>query len=96
MLPDAKNEPFSDEPSAYFGLWSARDIREVSDLLTRLGVRFETNEFKATEDVLKDWCAWDETSANPNTGFDLWVHSDDLPTVGTAIVDMFPERKFGA
>ncbi len=86
----------ADEPVTYFGLWSARDIRKVSDLLKHLKVRFETNEFNATEEVLREWCAWDSTSPNPNTGFDLWIHSHDLPMVDAKIVDMFPERKFGA
>ena len=84
------------EPATYFGLWSARDIQKVSDLLTQLNVRFDTNEYDATEEVLRDWCAWDATSPNPNAGYDLWIHSDGLTIVDTKIVDMFPERKFSA
>lgn len=83
-------------PETYFGLWSARDIQKVSDLLTHLGVRFTVQERDSTEEVLKEWCAWDSTSPNPSAGFDLWIYSEDLPKVGYKIVEMFPERKFGA
>ncbi len=71
-------------------------MQRVSDLLTSLKFRFQVSEYGATDDVLKDWLAWDPTSADPNKGFDLWVHSVDLPVVGNKIVEMFPERKFGA
>jgi hypothetical protein len=80
----------------YFGLWSAEGIRQVSNLLRTLGVTFEVNEYETTEDILREWCAWDAGAANPYVGFDLWVRRADVPVVGTHIVDVFPERKFGA
>ncbi len=86
----------SDPVTTYFGLWSATDVQKVSDLLSRLDVRFETNEFVATEEVLKEWRAWDANSPKPNAGFDRWIYSDDLHRIGDRLVDMFPERKFGA
>jgi hypothetical protein len=84
------------DAQTYFGLWSAEGIRKVSDLLRSLGVTFEINEYEPTEDILKEWCAWDAGAANPYVGFDFWIRSADLPTVGTHIVKAFPERKFGA
>jgi hypothetical protein len=80
----------------YFGVWSYRDIKTVSDLLNALEVRFEINEYETTQEVLEEWHAWDPTSQQPNIGFDLWINWDDLPKVGDKIVIMFPERKFGA
>jgi hypothetical protein len=85
-----------DDRQTYFGLWPAKDIRQISDLLRGLGVTFEINEYETTEDILKDWCAWDAGAANPYVGFDLWIRSADLPIVGAHIVEAFPERKFGA
>jgi hypothetical protein len=79
-----------------FGLWSARDILRVSELLDSLGVRFQIDEEEASQDVLEDWCAWDPTAQNPNVGYQLWIHHDDVEKVGYHIVTMFPERKFGA
>lgn len=86
----------NDDNQTYFGLWSATDVERAADLLIRLGARFEIVEYEATEEVLRDWCAWDVTSSTPHKGYDLWIWSDDLQKVGTAIVDTFPERKFGA
>jgi hypothetical protein len=86
----------SDDPLDYFGVWSVAGIGRVSSLLESLGVRFEVNECVETEDVLREWCAWDENAANPHIGLNLWVHSDDRAKVGDKIVAMFPKRKFGA
>lgn len=83
-------------PTTYFGLWSAKDIQRVSALLSQLEVRFEINEYEASQEMLEDWCAWDDSAASPNTGFDLWIFTDDLDKVGYKIVEMFPERKFNA
>jgi hypothetical protein len=84
------------QKTTYFGLWSAKKIEEAADLLRGLGVRFEIQEYAAEQEVLENWCAWDPTVKNPNIGFDLWIVTDDLPKVGYAIVEKFPERKFGA
>lgn len=86
----------ADDPWDYFGLWSAAGIAKVSNLLDSLGVRFEVNEGVETEEVLREWCAWDDHSPTPHTAFNLWVHTDDRLKVGNKLVAMFPERKFGA
>jgi hypothetical protein len=77
-----------------FGLWPARDIPRVSDLLTSLGIRFQTIEFETTQDVLENWCAWDPASQRPYIGYWLEIHEDDREKVGHHIVTMFPERRF--
>lgn len=79
----------------YFGLWSARKLKQATDLLRSLDVQFEVNDYPTTPEILKEWCAWDPTAANPTLGFDLWVSSADVHKVGTKIVEVFPERKFG-
>jgi len=85
-----------DDPWDYFGVWSAAGIVKVSNLLDSLGVRFRANEYVETEEVLREWCAWDENSATPHTAVNLWIHTDDRSKVGDKIVVMFPERKSGA
>jgi hypothetical protein len=78
-----------------FGLWSATGVQKVSDLLGSFGVRFYVQEYQETEEVLRAWYAWDDASDRPNVGFQLWIHDDDMDTVGDKIVTMFPERTFG-
>lgn len=80
--------------TTYFGLWSAKKIQEAAGLLRGLGVRFEIQEYAADREVLAEWEAWDPSVQNPNIGFDLWIATDDLPKVGDAIVERFPERRF--
>jgi hypothetical protein len=81
--------------TTYFGLWSARDINRVSSLLEELHVRFEINtEQNLPKDRLEAWLAWDEGSHDPHMGFHLWIQDEDVPRVGTKIVDLFPLRKF--
>jgi hypothetical protein len=82
--------------TTYFGLWSATKIKQVTDLLRDLDVKFEVTENPTTQEMLREWCAWDPTAANPTVGFDLWISHVDIPKVGTKIVEAFPERKFGA
>jgi hypothetical protein len=48
-----------DDSWDYFGLWSAAGIAKLSNLLDSLGVRFEVTECVETEEVLREWCAWD-------------------------------------
>jgi hypothetical protein len=91
-----KGESMAYRHSTYFGLWSARDVRKVADLLTSVGGRFQIKEFIGTEEVLRESCAWDRASSHPHSGFRLWIDSADLPIVGDKIVVMFPERKLGA
>ena len=78
----------------YFGLWSDKDRQTVGKLLDSLGVDFYFTEYRTTEEILKDWCAWDSQSLTPYIGYDLWINSSDLEKVGSHIVEMFPERKF--
>jgi hypothetical protein len=80
--------------STYFGVFSASQAVDVSELLERLGVRFEFVRQEQDEARLRAWFAWDANSPNPREGHELFIHSDDLDTVGTSIVDTYPERKF--
>lgn len=82
------------EPSTYFGLWSNAKYFEVASLLKSLSVRFYRVEAQYDEAHLREWFAWDPTSASPYTGQELFIHSDDLEKVGSKIVEKFPERKF--
>jgi hypothetical protein len=84
------------EPSTYFGLYSPHQRARASDLLARIGVRFEFIQVEETEDRLRSWTAWDESSASNRTGYELFIRSADLDLLGTQLVDLFPERKFGA
>jgi hypothetical protein len=52
-------------------------------------------EEELDQEILERWCAWDAKAEKSNVGFNLWIWRDDLPKVGTKIVDEFPERKFG-
>jgi hypothetical protein len=80
--------------STYFGVYSAAQAARVSELLLSLGARFEFVRQEQDEARLKAWTAWDPTASNPREGHELFIHSDDLDKVGTAIVEMYPERKF--
>jgi len=80
--------------STYFGVYSASQAARVSELLESLGVRFEFVRQEQDEERLKAWTAWDPNASNPREDHELFIHSDDLDTVGTKIVDMYPERKF--
>jgi hypothetical protein len=90
--------PLSDDDynrhSTYFGVFSASQAARVSELLESLGVRFEFVREEQNEERLKTWKAWEPAASNPREGHELFIHSDDLDTVGTKIVDMYPERKF--
>ena len=59
-----------------------------------MSVRFEFVRQEQDEERLKAWTAWDPDASNPREGHELFIDSDDLDTVGTKIVDMYPERKF--
>jgi hypothetical protein len=80
--------------STYFGVYSASQAARVSELLEGLGVRFEFRREEQSEDRLRAWTAWDPKASNPREGHELYIHSADLDTVGTKIVDMYPERRF--
>ena len=82
--------------STYFGVWSAAQAARVSELLESLGARYEFVVQPQSAERLRDWKAWDSTAPNPHEGHELWIHDDDLNKVGTRIVEMYPERKFGA
>ena len=92
--------PLSDEDynrhSTYFGVWSAAQAARVSKLLETLGVRYEFVVEAQSEERLRNWTAWDPTAANPLEGHELWIHDDDYDKVGTSIIDMYPERTYGA
>ena len=91
-----RSKPSDVEPSTYFGLYSANQRAKASDLLTRLGVRFEFIQVEETEERLRSWTAWDGSSATTRTGYELFIRSADMDRLGTQLVDLFPERKFHA
>jgi hypothetical protein len=79
-----------------FGLFSKRNRDRVATLLDSLGVRYYFEEETQKEEVLREWEAWDELAAEPYKVYQLWTHFDDYNKIGTAIVDLLPERKFDA
>ena len=88
--------PLSDDDynrrSTYFRVFSAVQAARVSELLNGLGVRYEFIPKEQDEERLNAWGAWDPTAANPHEGQELYIHSDDLDTVGFRIVELYPER----
>jgi hypothetical protein len=87
-----ESEPF--EPSTYFGIWSLAKYSVVADMLRQRRVRFWHQSDNYSEDILREWCAWDPQAEDPYVGIDLWIHSDDLELVGYSVVERFPERRF--
>jgi hypothetical protein len=85
-----------EEPTTYFGLYSPSQRARVIELLTSLSVRFEFFAVQESEERLRDWTAWDESCATTHEGFELWICSADLDKLGTKLVELYPERKFGA
>ena len=86
----------SGDPWTYFGVYSETQIARVSQLLRNIGAEFRVDVQEQSEDRLKEWTAWDPSAQNPREGHELWIHRRDLDKVGTKIVEMYPERKFGA
>jgi hypothetical protein len=91
--------PLSDDDynlcSTYFGVWSAVQAARISELLNGLGVRYEFIPQEQDEERMKAWGAWDPTAGNPQEGQELFIHSDDLDTVGYRIVDLYPHASGG-
>jgi hypothetical protein len=56
------SQPGTKDQWTYFGLWSAKDVQRVSQLLTSLDARFEIDEVQTDQGDLERWCAWDPTS----------------------------------
>ncbi len=84
-----------DEPqTTFFGVWSRSRLCEAKELLNSLGIRFEVIEEGLDRKTLKRWCAWDPAANQPHIGFNLYIWTADLPTLGTKLVEAFPERKF--
>ena len=79
-----------------FGLFSKRNMDRVATLLDSLAVRYYFEEETRDEENLRDWQAWDDFAAEPHKAYRLWTHFDDYDKIGTAIVDLLPERKFVA
>jgi len=86
----------NDNPVTYFGPYSNAQRSRVESLLSSLGVHYYFEIVEMPEESLRKWTAWDPASLTPTSAYDLWIHSSDLDKLGTGIVDMFPERKFGA
>jgi hypothetical protein len=90
------SNPADDEDTTYFGLYSDNQRAKVVDLLSRLGIRFSFTVVQESEERLRAWTAWDESSADTRTGHELFICDKDLSTLGSKLVELFPERKFGA
>ena len=92
--------PLSDDDynrhSTYFGLYSGAQAVRVSELLESLAVRYEFIIKEQDEERLKAWMARDSAALKPYEGYELFIHSDDLDKVGSRIIEMCPERKFGS
>jgi hypothetical protein len=92
--------PLSDDDynrhSTYFGVYSAAQASRLSELLESLGVKYEFVIEEQSEERLRAWTAWDPKAKNPHAAHELWIHDEDLDKVGTKIVKMYPEKKFGA
>ncbi len=86
----------NEERTTYFGLYSRNQRARVIELLASLGVRSKFLAVQASEERLRAWTAWDESSATTHEGFELWICSLDLDKLGTKLVELYPERKFGA
>jgi len=84
------------DEATYFGLWSGDQRARVVQLLSSLGVRFDFVEVQESEERLRAWTAWDESSARTLTGYELYVQTADLDKLGTKLLEVFPERTFGA
>ncbi len=95
-MPTALSENDYNRHPTYFGVYSAAQAARLSDVLESLGVRYEFVPEEQDEERLRAWTAWDPTAAKPHEGHELFIHSGDLDKVGTRIVEMYPERKFGA
>jgi hypothetical protein len=88
--PEEERDLYPDE--TYFGLYSDNQRAEVEDFLSALGIRFSFLPTEESEERLRAWSAWDESSALTHKGNDLWICFDDLETLGTKFVERFPER----
>jgi hypothetical protein len=82
--------PDKDEPTSYFGVYSAKQRDEIIVLLRSLVIRFEFVAVAESEERLRAWTAWDESSAATLEGFELFISSADLSKVGTKLVDLYP------
>lgn len=85
-----------ENPSTYFGLYSPKQRSQLVALLSSLGIRFEFVATRESEERFREWTAWDESSAASLEGYELFILSSYLDKLGTKLVDLFPERKFGA
>jgi hypothetical protein len=86
----------SSDETTYFGLWSSDQRTRVAELLSSLGVQFDFIEVQESEERLRAWTAWDESSVHALIGYELFIHTADLDKLGTRLVEVFPERRFGA
>jgi hypothetical protein len=87
----------SDEaPATYFGLYSPKQRAQLVELLDSLRIQFEFVATRESEGRFREWAAWDESSAQALEGYELFVLTSDLEKLGTKLVEMFPERTFGA
>src|SRR5262249_54868714 len=82
------------EDTTYFGLFSGAQRANVITLLEGLRVRYTFQEVRETEERLRAWTAWDDSSSAALVGYELFVNNADLDKLGTKLVELYPERKF--
>lgn len=93
MSNQASNPFTGDDPWTYFGLFSNDQIFKAEKLLTLKGIEYYKVKTEETEERLKAWDAWDASSCDSREGYELFVHDKDIGKLGTALGDMFSERK---
>ena len=82
--------------ATYFGVFPAAQAARISQMLDGLAVRYEFVVQVQSEERLRAWMAWASDGAVPHHGHELFIHSDDLDTVGERILELYPERQFGS
>ena len=85
-----------EDDATYFGLFSANQHAEVIRLLDGLRIRYTFEKVNETDERLRAWTAWDDSSSASLVGYDLFVNSADLDRLGTKLVELYPERRFEA
>jgi len=91
-ITDRKESLKDDDPWTFSGTWSLKDKIVVESILAGLNVKFHVTESPEDEKLLQNWSAWDPEAENPNVGYGVWVHNDDIRKIGNELLDRFPEK----
>lgn len=82
-----------DDPWTYYGLYSENQISRAEELLKSKEINFYKVKIQETEERLRAWSAWDESSCDSKEGYELWVHDKDVERLGNALADLFSAGK---